>query len=672
MTSETRTAEDSTKVFIDREHDGPWMSVMSLDGQTMYVNSTLPELVRIENTDVDVGAVLKHHECPEWDDLEKLISDFKLKHEAEPDTPEREELYLKAHRRSGTPSERAYCQSNGINWRKWSAWCRGEESRIEKGPFKNEPEDADVKPIPHTHGELAATDSALRIAFDRESVRQMDTDGRMRVASANISKATVNPYRGSEIPDWEELGLDSDKVYYLLRDPEELRKAAPTFNGVQLLRKHTPVSADDHRPDQVVGSVGSDCSFDDPYLKSSLSIWAKDAIDEIESGAKKELSSGYHYRPDMTPGNFDGKQYDGVMRDIVGNHVALVEDGRAGPDVVIGDSTEGLMMPNEAQTMAIATRALTIGALARYLKPKLAQDARIDMAKVFDGITGKNFKNQKSSIAARLRNGAKGKLAKDATLDDVEHVLEMLDKHELDGGGDESVSKEQHNAMEAAAHGASNLGIPQGVGKEFAEADKGKTFDQHMKEWLGSKGMGDDAMAELTGMDWFPKAATDENATPEGEKEKLKEEETQGGESKESKAMEARDKHMAGDSVTKQAMDSAIKLATEAAEKRVRSSVLKSQQEVREAMEEIRPFVGQLPASMGFDSAEQVKRHALVILNVPGAKTMHPDALSAVLAVQPKPGSERRDSYSSNMATDSASIDDLEKMYPGIGRIVVM
>ena len=36
-----------------------------------------------------------------------------------------------------------------------------------------------------------------------------------------------------------------------------------------------------------------------------------------------------------------------------------------------------------------------------------------------------------------------------------------------------SVSEKQHNAMEAAAHGHSTLGIPESVGKEFVKADSG-------------------------------------------------------------------------------------------------------------------------------------------------------------------------------------------------------
>jgi len=37
-----------------------------------------------------------------------------------------------------------------------------------------------------------------------------------------------------------------------------------------------------------------------------------------------------------------------------------------------------------------------------------------------------------------------------------------------------SVSKKQHAAMAAAAHGKSRLGIPKDVGREFIHEDKGK------------------------------------------------------------------------------------------------------------------------------------------------------------------------------------------------------
>lgn len=170
------------------------------------------------------------------------------------------------------------------------------------------------------------------------SVRYYSEDGHLHVRVSNISKAMVCPYHGSEIPGAEQLGLDPGRVYYLLRDPDELARAAPTFAGKQILLKHIHVTADSPENNKTVGATGSDCRFEFPYLKSSLSIWDGGGIALIESEAQRELSASYHYDPDMTPGEWRGVLYDGVMRNIRGNHVALVEDGRAGSDVVVMDA----------------------------------------------------------------------------------------------------------------------------------------------------------------------------------------------------------------------------------------------------------------------------------------------------------------------------------------------
>ena len=175
----------------------------------------------------------------------------------------------------------------------------------------------------------------MQLALDR-SVRHFDQDGRLHVAVANISAARVNPYQGSEIPGYEKLGLRPDKIYRLLRDPDELAKAAPTFTNLPLLKQHVPVTARDHRPDLVVGSTGA-VKFNEPYLKTTLCVWAQDAIDKIESAQQRELSAAYHFEVDMTPGVYQGQRFDGRMINIRGNHVALVDQGRAGSDVVVGD-----------------------------------------------------------------------------------------------------------------------------------------------------------------------------------------------------------------------------------------------------------------------------------------------------------------------------------------------
>ncbi len=222
------------------------------------------------------------------------------------------------------------------------------------------------------HANGFAGDSQL-VAMDRDTVRSYDKVGRLRVELSNISKANVCEYYGREIPNSQSLGLDPTKLYKLLRDPVELAKAVDSFNSIQLLYTHTPVSAADPKKEYVVGCTGSDAVFNPPYLQNSLVFWDNSAIAAIETFEMNQLSSSYHYDADMTPGEYEGEAYDGRMINIVGNHVALVKAGRAGADVVVGDSQplEHSNMTKKVSAKAVAQRA----ALGAYLRPALANDA---------------------------------------------------------------------------------------------------------------------------------------------------------------------------------------------------------------------------------------------------------------------------------------------------------
>ncbi|MEX9565413.1 DUF2213 domain-containing protein [Morganella morganii] len=214
---------------------------------------------------------------------------------------------------------------------------------------------------------MAMTD---RLAFDR-SMRSKDGNGHLIVERTVLSKAAVNPYRGKEIPGFESLGLDPEKVYYLLRDPAELERAAKTFSKKQLLIRHVPVDSDEPQKEDTIGTIGSDITFESGRLFADLCVWDGYAIDLIESEKMKELSAGYGYTPDMTPGEYEGQHYDGVMRNIFGNHVALVERGRIGRDAIISDH----------QTVDLETEMkLKKGALpevAAQIKKALGMDADI-------------------------------------------------------------------------------------------------------------------------------------------------------------------------------------------------------------------------------------------------------------------------------------------------------
>jgi hypothetical protein len=264
------------------------------------------------------------------------------------------------------------------------------------------------------------------LAFDRSSVRSVDPFGKLHIAMSNISKAMVCPYYGHEIPNADGLGLNPDKVYHLLRDPAELAAAAHTFNNLPVLSRHVPVTSAAHMPELVVGSTGTDAEFTAPYLRNSAVIWADAAIAGIETNKQREWSSAYAYVADMTPGTYEGLRYDGIMRNIVGNHVALVESGRAGPDVVVGDSQiQGPMMFKSRRGLMMH------GALMGLLTPVLAQDATLNLRTITETVT-KDPKTTKG-LADKVMAAVKGKLAADGDIDvdDVVKVIAAVEGAEL-------------------------------------------------------------------------------------------------------------------------------------------------------------------------------------------------------------------------------------------------
>jgi hypothetical protein len=285
-----------------------------------------------------------------------------------------------------------------------------------------------------------------KLAFDRMTVRTKDVDGKLHIETSHISKAAVNPYYGHEIPDYETLGLEPNKIYMLLRDPVELQKAALTFNRLQVLSKHIPsfvgINESEWKP-FVVGTTGTDAEFVHPHLNNSLTIWDAVAIAGIEKDVQKEISCGYRYTPVMIPGEYEGQKYDGVMTDIIGNHVALVESGRAGSDVVVGDKNPFLELFDMSKTSrkAVAVKA-GIGA---YLLPKLAADAAIDLKAIVGLPKAATIAEDAKRIAAAVVVATTGKLAADAKLaaDELEKVIKAAAEAESDKEEDEEMAKDE-------------------------------------------------------------------------------------------------------------------------------------------------------------------------------------------------------------------------------------
>lgn len=271
-------------------------------------------------------------------------------------------------------------------------------------------------------------------AFDR-SMRRTDVDGRLHVESCNISKANVCPYYGREIPNYEALGLDPTRIYQLYRDPDELAKAAPTFANLPLMIAHVPVSADEPQIDLVAGVVSADVRFEHPFLKASLAVWTAEGIALIESKVQCQLSSSYRYAADMKPGvSPDAVAFDGVMRDIIGNHVALVEEGRVGPDVIVNDSLHSEFV------------AMKFPKLLAAIKSALKSDAdlkAVDAAVVAVAMDGK----PKSTMFLRVAAAISPFLAKPADMTAL--AADAGIEKEMEGAADAEEDDEDKRAKDA-------------------------------------------------------------------------------------------------------------------------------------------------------------------------------------------------------------------------------
>ena len=258
---------------------------------------------------------------------------------------------------------------------------------------------------------IIATDATLRT---------YDKDGRLHIARSHISKACVNPYYGREIPRSQALGLDPNRIYMMLRHPEELAKAAPTFARLPILAKHTPIANfatldEQEKKKYIVGTIGSEVEFLEPFLDADVCIWDADAIAGIETEQKCEFSCGYSYEPIMTTGNYAGENYDGIMTQIHGNHLALVTDGRAGSEVRAADQQIEEKKPMVRSKLG---NALIVALTTAFPKVQIAADSELE--KALAPATRKSFGTAQRESASKLI------LAMDSTIDQKQ-VFAVMD-----------------------------------------------------------------------------------------------------------------------------------------------------------------------------------------------------------------------------------------------------
>lgn len=344
----------------------------------------------------------------------------------------------------------------------------------------------------------------------KPSMRTKDDNGFLHVALTPISKATVNPYLGSEIPFAEEHGFDPEKIYYALRPADELEKAAKTFNGLPLLLEHHEINAEKPAKEWVVGSVGTDAVFEAPYLKNSMTVTDAQAIGYIEDGQAAEISCCYSYDPDFTSGEFtevDGSKvhYDLIMRNIKGNHVALVPEGRAGHDVKVADSMDAVKYSNENERrMDNMMNGIPIDEFLAKFMPLASDEEKAAAKAELEKMGG--TKDEEPTFAEGVKYGEELEKEEPKKLDS-EHeaegmekrLAEAKDEEEVkDACKDEELPVDEDNLDELMKDpkfkAAFELGVRYGEKRE--KADPAKIDSDHEREGM-EKALGEDSMKKI-------------------------------------------------------------------------------------------------------------------------------------------------------------------------------
>lgn len=201
--------------------------------------------------------------------------------------------------------------------------------------------------------------------YDKKSFRNYDHNGWAEIKDNPITKVGVFQYSGGQIADENNSqGLDLNKIYNVYRPAEELSKpeTIESFRLLPWVDEHAMLGAaeDGKTPAEkhgIQGVIGEDVRFDPKtnYLVANLKIFSDSMSKSIDIDEKKEISAGYYCDFEKEAGVYDGEQYDFVQRNIRGNHIALVWEGRSGPDVAVLDH---LKITFDAKELQMADKEL--------------------------------------------------------------------------------------------------------------------------------------------------------------------------------------------------------------------------------------------------------------------------------------------------------------------------
>lgn len=319
-------------------------------------------------------------------------------------------------------------------------------------------------------------------------------DGYLICKNAVIGRTGNQTYRVGEIADPEGLlpdDLRDDDEIQLWRDPKEVFAASTiaSFEGKTFTLTHpdkllNPENDHEHNQGHVqnVHKGSESLESGDWPLLADIIVKGEDAIRAIESG-ERELSCGYVYRLAR-----EGDRWD--QRDILGNHVALVQRGRAGEEARINDSLPSVrketFVKNEKSTWVKHLLGMGMQLFAKDAKPDELVDANSEVAAALKTL---------ETPPEQVLTIANDKTDKKETKENYVFVGKTADGTKIfklaTSAADAEPEEEKKAAMDRrkSLHDALDRMLD---GKGQDDDDDLKKFQKQVDEYLGGKAADDD------------------------------------------------------------------------------------------------------------------------------------------------------------------------------------
>ncbi|MED4455913.1 DUF2213 domain-containing protein [Metabacillus fastidiosus] len=262
--------------------------------------------------------------------------------------------------------------------------------------------------------------------FDRTYIKdyQETPEGYLTFKNVPITRTGVFPYRRKD-------GATS----YEAKLPEEI------LSDSTVLSAQSKAITNEH-PNELVtttnhqqlakGLSHTDARVDGDKILVSFTVTDSELISEIKDG-KREVSIGFLSDIEQRDGEYNGQRFDAVQKNIEINHIAIVDQGRAGPEIGIRNDSDAWQIEDEGGKRNMAK--YKIDSVEYEVDPVIkshleAQQAKLDAA---------NLKiKEVDTLQGRLD-------AKDAQLkvkdDEIQKLKEKsLSEDELDAKVQERVS----------------------------------------------------------------------------------------------------------------------------------------------------------------------------------------------------------------------------------------